>query len=455
MENERNIDSILMNINRSSAGIVGAITFSSRMTFKLVMFMLRLGHKGAVGLGLADDFKAFVKESKGEFTVYNIPLTQEKTDTVLKIQALQKQVDTATNPIKRAELRQEIKSLEKTIPELEQLKGLGIQYCTMPKLNGSSQTFQIAVSKKHDQVFKTWFLNHLTSELCGGEKNLEDIKVFTEGNYSIFNMPFEGNEEMEPMLSDFKTLGVNYSIMPDLKIGDGYTQIAIPNADRSRLEAWFKLWQDKQLANGEEVKAMYEINTESYMNTAEMSQDEYITSADKQYQDINKEFEEKAISVPYSDQLQKENSPEFVKYLQDNNYEKVSINKETLVENMAVSEKVNEMRKNGWFASRIPGTYGDNQKTLLVPVGRVFEADDGKTYVAFLKKNRSIVADNKGNASIVSTSDVMKPYEKVSRAFNKVKSMDATKTMDATKMLSEGANKTVEMASKLTQNMKL
>ena len=212
MENDRNIDSILMNINRSSAGIIGAITFSSRMTFKLVMFMLRLGHKGAVGLGLADDFKAFVKDTKGEFTVYNIPLTQEKTDTVLKIQSLQKQVDLASNPIKKAELRQEIKSLERTIPELEQIKGLGIKYCTMPKLNGSSQTFQIAVSKKHDQVFKTWFLNHLTSELRGGEKNLEDIKVFTEGNYSIFNMPFEG-KEMEPMLSDFKTLGVNYSVM--------------------------------------------------------------------------------------------------------------------------------------------------------------------------------------------------------------------------------------------------
>lgn len=455
MENDRNIDSILMNINRSSAGIIGAITFSSRMTFKLVMFMLRLGHKGAVGLGLADDFKAFVKDTKGEFTVYNIPLTQEKTDTVLKIQSLQKQVDIASNPIKKAELRQEIKSLERMIPELEQIKGLGIKYCTMPKLNGSSQTFQIAVSKKHDQVFKTWFLNHLTSELRGGEKNLEDIKVFTEGNYSIFNMPFEG-KEMEPMLSDFKTLGVNYSVMPDLKIGDGYTQVVIPNTDRSRLEAWFKLWQEQQLATGGEVKEMYEINSESYMNTAEMSQDEYITSADKQYQDINKEFEEKAISVPYSDQLQKENSPEYVKYLQDNNYEKISINKETLVENLTVSQKVNEMKKDGWFASRIPGTYGENQQTLLVPMGRVFEADDGKTYVAFIKKSMGgFIADSKGNVNRVAIADVMKPYEKVTRAFEKVKSMDATKTMDAAKTLSEGANKTVEMASKLTPNMKL
>ena len=114
------------------------------------------------------------------------------------------------------------------------------------------------------------------------------------------------------------------------------------------------------------------------------------------------------------------------------------------------------MKKDGWFASRIPGTYGENQQTLLVPMGRVFEADDGKTYVAFIKKSMGgFIADSKGNVNRVAIADVMKPYEKVTRAFEKVKSMDATKTMDAAKTLSEGANKTVEMASKLTPNMKL
>ena len=137
-----------------------------------------------------------------------------------------------------------------------------MKHCVLPKLNGSERTIQIAVSADSEPLFKNWFINHLTSELSGGEKELEDIKNFTEGNYSIFNVPFEG-EELKEVLPDFDTLGINYAVLPDLKVGDNNSQLVIPNTDRNKLEMWFKMWKEKQLRNGEQPGEMYEMDENS------------------------------------------------------------------------------------------------------------------------------------------------------------------------------------------------
>lgn len=434
MEQEREVDQVLMNIRNTSGSIVSVSVISARLSLQLMIFLLRLAKKGLVAAGMADQFKNFVAKTEGNYTVYNIPLSAERVEKLKEINELELKLQDTNNPFAKAGIRNEIKELWKEIPEVEQIEKLGINHCILPKLNGSEQTIQVAVDKKNDQMFKNWFLNHLTAELSGGEKSIEELKVFTEGNYTIFNLPFEG-EELEMALSDFKILDLNFAIMPDLKVGDGNSQIAIPNADRGKLETWFTMWRDKQLREGKEpgeIGEMYAMNQESYMATASMEAGEYVAGADQEYKEANEEFEAQSKDVPWEAKLQKENSEEYVRLLQDQNYEKITINKETLV------EVENVVQRDGYFVSRVPGTYGESQQNLILPSDKVFIADGGKTYLAFLPKNQeSMVADINGKITQKSFEETYKPYDMVTRNINKVEQLKKGMTLEKGASLSK------------------
>lgn len=421
MEDDREVDKILMNVRGTTGGIITASILSARITFKVLVFLLRMAKKGLVATGFADGFKEFTKQTEGNFSVYNIPLTADKAEKMVQLNELEIALENEKNPLKKRSLQMEIKNLQKELPELEQLNKLGINCCVLPKLNGSTQTIQIAVAKESDQMFKNWFLNHLTSSLTGGERQLEDIKVFTEGNYSIFNLPFEG-EEFEAACKDFDILGMNYSVLPDLKIGDNNSQIVVPNADRSKLEMWFKMWKEKKVGEGSEPGEMYSMEQESYLNTSTMSQYDYATQTDEKYRAANEEFEKQEKELPWTASLAKENSEEFVRYESNPEYEKITINKETLVDNMAQSQKeAQQMLNEGYFISRVPGTYGENQETLILPAECVFKTDEEKTFVAFIPKNKTtkVVAAN-GKVEERSFASVYKPYDQVKRGFKMV-----------------------------------
>lgn len=438
---DREIDQVLMNVNKTAGGIVSAMLFASAMSFKLLTYMARLAKKGLVASGILDNFKDFNQRTSGKFSIYNIPLSQEKAEMMERLNELTLALDNEKNPIKSASIRNEIKDIERQLPELEQLKKLGIEFSVLPKLNGSSQTIQVAIANTDDQKFKNWYLNHLTTELNGGEKNLEAIKVFTEGNYTILNMPFEDQEELQTMYQDFRTMQINYAVYPDLNVGDGYTQIAIPNADRSLVEDWFKLWKEKQLSEGKEVtKECYTLDENSYASTGEISTENYISTSDSKYQEVNAEFEQEAKELPWTPSMRHENSPEYVKLLQDKNYEKITINKEKLVDGLDTTNMeflMEHTAKKGLFVSRVPGTYGDKQEALVLPYDQVFTTDDGKTYVAFLHKGKDCqIANNKGEVKHRSFAESYAPYDVVSRNLNAVKSIqqEKKKTMEKVPM---------------------
>ena len=421
MENDREIDQVLMNINNITGGMISAAMFSATMTFKLMVFLLRMAKKGLVASGLADSFKSFTEKTGGSYSVYNIPLTYEKAGIMEKMNQMELELQKEKNPIKAAGIRNEIKKLEQQVPEIEQLKKLGIEYCVLPKLNGSNQTIQVAVAKKDDQMFKNWFLNHLTTELAGGKKDLEALKVFTEGNYTILNMPFEDSDELSAMYKDFELLEVNYAVLPDLNVGDGYTQIAVPNADRDKIEMWFKMWKDKQLSQGKEVERdMYAIDQTSYTSMAELNQDDYISASGEVYQQANAEFEKQAKDVAVDSGFGKENSEEYVKLMGDNNYSSIAIDKGSLT--VTVPEGLaQEMDKKGYFVSRIPGTYGEHQEHLILPKNRVFEVNDGRTYLAFLHKSEKQVVVGMSGAGMQRSYEDVKPiYDKVQKNTNKI-----------------------------------
>lgn len=437
MENDREVENVLMNINRTSSGIITAALFSARMSFKILQFIWRLAKKGMVANGLKDKFTDFTQRTGGEFTVYNIPLAENKAKAITELNQLELKLQNEKNVFVKASLRNEIKKMESAIPELEQLEKLGVSHCVLPKLNGSEQTIQVAIAKSDDQMFKNWFLNHLTTELKGGEKSLEGIKVFTEGNYTILNMPFEEMEELGVMMSDFNTMGVNYAVLPDLSVGDGYTQIAIPNTDRGQVEQWFKFWKEKALADGideNDIKDMYAIGQESYANMAEISADDYVNSAEQKFKDVQAEFEKESTPIPWEKKLAKENSQEFVKLMQDDNFHKITINKEKLVDKHSVNTVAERFEKEfGYFTSRIPGTYGDKEQTLVIPADNVFTADDGKTFLAFIDKRKDYYTVN-SDATIgkINFDKIKQIYDPVQRGFGQVDALKKGKDLAKT-----------------------
>ncbi len=424
-----------MNISNASGAVMSAALFSTKMTFKLITFLYRLAKKGLVALGAADKFKAFSNATGGKYTAYNIPVDAKHVQTMQKLNKLELELQNAKNPMEKISLRRQMENVKKSIPELEQLNKLGISYCMLPKLNGSDQTMQIVVSKDDDQLFKNWFGNHLTAEMsAGGEKNLESIKVFTEGNYTILNMPFEKTEELAEMMSDFNTMKVNYAILPDLNVGDGYTQVAVPNVNRSQVEQWFNMWKERAINSGQEPKDMFSMDGGSYMNTAETTAEEYIKNAAPEYQAAQVEFEKDSKEVPFRAGPGKENSEDFIRFAQDDRYEKITINKESLVEKQKAD--VEAYKKEGLFASRIPGTYGENEQTLLIPMERVFTTDSDKTYIAFLDKTApAMTVGQAGGKAVPMQPDQIKSiYDKIERGFSKVENLEkaATKKLGKT-----------------------
>lgn len=311
---------------------------------------------------------------------------------------------------------------------------MGISHCVLPKLNGSQQTIQVAVAKTDDPIFKNWFVNHISAQMQGGEKSFEGMRVFTEGNYTILNMPFEETEELSVMMSDFNTMHINYAILPDLNVGDGYTQIAIPNTDRSQVEQWFKLWKEKALAEGKETKELYALDKDSYSSTAEVSADDYINMAEQPYKDVQAEFEKESVPLPYHVKLDKENSPEFVKFFQDDNYQKITINRKRLIEDMDTSSlehMVESAKRNGLFLSRIPGTYEEKQKILAIPTSQMFVGDGGETFIAFLHKGKDcMVANADGTIEKWGFEKIKQNYDKVNRGFDKVESIKQGKPLE-------------------------
>lgn len=434
MENDREVDSVLMNVKNTTGGVMSAITFSARATMKLLSLVGRLAKKGLVAGGLFDNFQNFQNETKGDYTTYNIPLSDEKAKMVKQMQSLELELEKETGFLAKASLKRQIADIEKNIPEIQQLKKLGISHCVLPKLNGSMNTIQVAIAKKDDQSFKNWFLNHLTTNMAGGEKSLETLKVFTEGNYSVLNMPFEDAQGLGIMIADFDKMSINYSILPDLNVGDGYTQVAIANSDRNQVEHWFKLYKEKLLQNGEEAKDMYELNSESYANTAELSPDSYINTADAIYQSANQEFVANETGVPWNAKLASNNSPEFLKFSQDNNYEQVTINIDKLVDFRTQTNAIKALEDNGFFVSRLPGYTGENEKQLVIPKDKVFTTDAGKTVVAFLDKRENFQVLNIGSKAReggttekLPFSVVKEIYDKVERGFYKTEAMAMSK----------------------------
>ena len=180
-------------------------------------------------------------------------------------------------------------------------------------------------------------------------------------------------------------------MLPDLKVGDGEIQVVVANVDLHKVQHWFEIYKSSQLKQGNEVGEIKILNSESYAETGKMTEEEYIKTGDEKVQAANEKYEGQEKSNIEKDALRVENAKTvsdvaYEKLHNDPDYLEITINRDSLIEKSMYAESV--MQKSPQlFAARIPGTYGSNEETLVLPKQNVFETDEGKTYIAFIKKS--------------------------------------------------------------------
>lgn len=370
-EEYRDTEEVLMIIRKATMFVDPIMKISARGLAKMIQFFARMAKEKIIDKREFKDFQDFVKRTDGEFDVINIPV----------------------------EHKMGFGENASVVREFADLKENGVRFYEMPDLNMEDNYVQIAVSREDKELFSAWYTRYLDNRMStGGVKTAESLKAFTDGKTSIFSVPLEGKEDI--FRDDFAALKINYTVLPDLKVGDGQIQLMIANSDASKVKQWYKLYQKDMLKNGEKIPDLNLIDMSTYQKTAEMSTDEYINTGDEKVTEANQKYEQSSTNkIPLAD-----DGKGYEFYESNQLYQKLTIDKATLVDALkkddVVKRQMIDSDRKGFFMSRIPGTYGKDVQYLVIQKESVFVSEDGKTYTAFLDKNSSPIVFN-GNLEMV------------------------------------------------------
>ena len=393
----RNTDQIIMQIHNIFRYADPVFRLTTVAAMKLIQFLARMVKEKQLSIMEFEDFGRFLKVTDGKYDIMNIPATDKN---LLK----------------------------------NDLSELNIHYCIMPDLDKEDGLMQVAVYQPDKEKFGAWYERHLLSQMQGGEKELRELRGLTRGNVSIVSFPLEGKEE--GLQADFQSLGINYARLPDLKVGDGSIQFEIANSDMAKVNQWYKLKQRDMLKSGEELSPMETISMEQYQQTGALSEQDYINTATEELKQCNSKYEGRekgeieTIMEKKEHIIKDEQTSSYLDHLNDPNYIPVSINRETLVEQSIVTSM---MRKHfadrGQFCCRVPGTWekdGREEHILMIPLKDVYEADHGKSYIAFLDKKHLplVLRAEKGTPAMDYFG--MTTSEFASKFFKKIPSSDLT-----------------------------
>lgn len=183
-------------------------------------------------------------------------------------------------------------------------------------------------------------------------------------------------DSLKRLKEDLDKLHINYTILPDLNVGDGYVQIAFATADTPKLKAWYEAYQADMIAAGIPLEDMKEMPLEDYLETGKV-RDERGTEPGK----------EPDRSGPTDIKGTAKKAPEeYYEMQKRRNMAEFSIN-EKLVQNPDANSK-------DGFVSRIP----NSKEYFHVKPDMVYRTDGDKTYGIFADRDADIkITNEKGN----------------------------------------------------------
>lgn len=440
----------------------------------LVTYLARMAKEKKISKNEFKNVQEFMKATDGKYMIVNLPydknyspwkaesrimegtekvvLKNEATGEIYLDQKGREQTFGKLNKAEKAAARLN----EKENLALEELKQSGITHVVMPDLNKDDGMVQIAVSNDDKEKFTAWMERYVMNRMQGGEKSLRGLTNLSSGRTKIISLPIEGKDAVEAMKNDFGEMKINYSILPDLHVGDSETQIVVPDAEVEGVAFWMKLHNESLLKQGKEVKDMTVMSMANYTKTGEITEEQYIDTASEELKKANEKYEgqekgevEKAVMTEEK-KIRSESDENYLRYENDPTYQKISIDRETCVEQSHLSA-VDKQKAidNGFFYSRVPGTWytGNSapEQTLLIPLEQVFAVNEGNTYYAFIEKEgKPLVLDGRGKLirgeARMSGSELFeRHYDKVSREFTRKTQLEPTQ------------NKAVEKAAGITK----
>lgn len=185
---------------------------------------------------------------------------------------------------------------------------------------------------------------------------LSDLEKLTGGQYGILNIPLEDEKELLGFYDRLKKLHVSFAELPDLQLGDGYTQIAYNPTDVESIKTVVKYYR----------KILSEM-------PEDISFDQYMDMAGKDGKALLDELAQKG----YTDGMHIEQLEEIQSRIKSQAYVPFSLN----MEKMLIQEEKDA------YIFRLPRSRMESafEHAIVVPKKDCLLLDGGQTLVSYLK----------------------------------------------------------------------
>lgn len=186
---------------------------------------------------------------------------------------------------------------------------------------------------------------------------LSDLEKLTGGQYNILNIPLENEKGLLGFYDRLKKMRVSFAELPDLQLGDGYTQIAYNPMDAENVKMVVQYYR----------KHLSEM-------PKDISVDRYMDMAGKDGQELLNELAEKG----YTEGMHIEQLSEIQERIRDDDYIPISLNMETLLLKENKDSFVFKIPKGRLNAAL--------EHAIIVPKKDCLILDRGQTLVTYLDR---------------------------------------------------------------------
>lgn len=439
------IDGIINEIKQNIRGSYKAIYHGSRLSLKLYKSLHVLSGQGKVSGKSVAEYESFLDRNQGKTRNVSIPVRKDRADLVKQLFDKELELEKASKRKDINRIQNEIRQIRAEIPELQELDRRGIDYYLIPKIDGEVERIQLAIAEKDLAKFNEWFAEHLQTNLSSPDLTMDEFQVFTDQQYEFYKIPFEG-DRYKQLIEEMKSFRIGAFALQDLKEGDFESWIAIPDTDARRALSYLKA-KGISYQNG---------SKNEYLATAQRSDEETIVEL-LSGETETEFYMEPEIEDAYAAALESDTSYNYAMNMTNENCQVITVSKEYAVTGLPFDTMQEEYGPKGYFALRMPETYGDDSQIILFDRNRVFQTSDNQEYKIFVYKNEGIrVIDpskdkEKDAMRIVAAPKIVDCYQEAFEAQQRVEELVQAEIEKASEKIAESVQEiTKDIAKDIT-----
>lgn len=176
-EEQRDREEVLMAIRKATMFADPIFKVCTIGMIKIMQFMARMVKENLIDKRAFKDFQSFARRTEGNFDIINVPIET------------------------KGEYKLRFGSNADIVDEFAGLREKGVRFYEIPDLNKGDNYIQIAVAREDKELFSAWFERYLKNKMRGGEKNLDTLEAFSNGEYTILELPFKKKKKFSGKIS--------------------------------------------------------------------------------------------------------------------------------------------------------------------------------------------------------------------------------------------------------------